>query len=762
MVSKLSLALIVTGLLCATSVAAREIDAGVAITDSEAMQELETRGFALSALFQPGWRRGAETRVLNNAEFADVAPIKALRDVVRAEFRKYNDNFLQRFREAEGSFGVGTGPDYRRFERNYLDSSAARFELVGVINRMDRGYRTPDSCGEIRLIYRLAYKTKAKDMVKTTAVENGRTVVRMKRTADVMVDVQSRMPMTINMVLRARPPGPAAGATSVTCQDLARRWIAAGESGRKGKALAQLLMADGGALATVEPAQIDRMETNIQVIRVPSTQMGEFGGNAEYLLHVFKWDPGARAFSMAKLENQIDREALLTDPAKLARLKAWLFTPEQMHALAEGTITIPEEFLAERAITSAPGGTARATNRPFLGIVSDAEADDAYRRLEAAARRIDPEGRLRNISSGFGLQQRLNDITCTGCHQSRAIGGFHFLGADWTSTIKRLPPNAIFVAGSPHFYGDLPRRRGIVEAIAAGRPADFMRGFSMRPRQTTGRSTKTVFPASFDPLRNGEGSNCYQPPGPGSSADPSFADWTCAAGLVCRAMHESALEPGMGVCMVDQPTKAALERNLSEESVKAQQKRLKIGQPYLFGRFTYRVVEDGRDPRIKRYRDAYCTTLDTLNNKPRRMQPRPPPGACLPTPGSKGNQPRDIDAAYQKGGFFGGMHRVLGCTEPTAKGTVCATEAGNGFNSCIDQLSDGKTSFTPCLTSVAQPATLQACSVTQPCRDDYVCLATRTSLSTRLGACLPPYFLFQFRIDGHPVPPEGPASDDPL
>jgi len=34
-----------------------------------------------------------------------------------------------------------------------------------------------------------------------------------------------------------------------------------------------------------------------------------------------------------------------------------------------------------------------------------------------------------------------------------------------------------------------------------------------------------------------------------------------------------------------------------------------------------------------------------------------------------------------------------------------------------------------------------------PCRDDYICAE---SFVPERGVCVPPYFLFQFRVDGHP------------
>ena len=754
----LALALALMLVPAVSSAQNRDITAGVAITDSDTMQELEGSGYALSALFGESWHRGAKPAVLDNSKLADLPAFRAMRANVRTEFALYNASYLDRFPVAkkEGWFGIGTKPFHRKFERNWLDSAAARFELVGVVNRMDRAFHTPATCGEIRFIYRLAYKVQAHDVetfVNAKGEEDLRLTSRKIRT-------ESRLPMTINLVLRARN-APAAGTTAaVSCQEIARRWLAAGDSRKSGRELARLLIADGGALALVDPSQIDRIETNIQVTRVPSTVVASFGGNAEYLLHIFKWDPATRGFTRARLENQVDRVALLKDPAKLAALKAWLFKPERLHQLVEGTIEIPEEFLAYRAVTSAPGGTARATNRPFLGLITSQEADAFLAEHGAAARQLDPEQKLRSVLSPLGLSQRLTDITCTGCHQSRAIGGFHFLGADWTSSIRELPQNSIFVAGSPHFYGDLPRRRAVIEEIASGKrleDVDFGRGFSMRPRRT-GRGGKVIFPARFDGLRNGWGSNCIVEPPRGTSKDASFDDWTCnsAQGLVCKALHESVHEPGLGVCIhrvrLDSPTGKGVADVRKPDS-----SGLRIGDPFLFGRLTTRDPATGKAAAATAasFQDDYCATEDILNGR------RAEPGRCLPVPGAR-NGPDYKGAAYQGGGFFGGMHKRKGCANVPSGTAVCGNEAGRHFTTCAVTLTrNGTSSFVPCLSKpfASDKATLRACNVLMPCRDDYVCLATTETSRTSLGACLPPYFLFQFRLDGHPYPPEGPAPE---
>jgi hypothetical protein len=91
-------------------------------------------------------------------------------------------------------------------------------------------------------------------------------------------------------------------------------------------------------------------------------------------------------------------------------------------------------------------------------------------------------------------------------------------------------------------------------------------------------------------------------------------------------------------------------------------------------------------------------------------------------------------------GFPGGMcAEVCGSDAPEA---ICGSIALlTPFNHCVAR---GEP-FTRCLAEQTRPAGLRRCDPETPCRDDYLC--ARISGST--GACLPPYFLFQMRVDGH-------------
>jgi hypothetical protein len=94
-------------------------------------------------------------------------------------------------------------------------------------------------------------------------------------------------------------------------------------------------------------------------------------------------------------------------------------------------------------------------------------------------------------------------------------------------------------------------------------------------------------------------------------------------------------------------------------------------------------------------------------------------------------------------GFPGGMcARACAALRP---GERCGSIAVlDGFNTCLARHEP----FEQCIQAHARPAALRACSDSEACRDNYVCARTASGE----GACIPPYFLFQLRVDGHVLP----------
>jgi hypothetical protein len=492
------------------------LERGAAITDPLSLRELDSRRLGLSRVMLP--ERSADTPLANSELFAlpSMAPVrKALDD----EFDKY----ILRHKASlpNETIGVGSSYDFQLFDRAQLYSPDTRFVLAGIINRMDRAYVHQANCGEIRLIYRLT---------RTDAPETGDG------------SASQRLPMTLNVVLKAKGDHAIDGSgVAVTCAEIARRWLAAADLPLTGAELAEKLTAKDGALELIRPEDIDRIETNLQIAHAPKSEVRDF--RTDYLLKVFDYNARSGMFEQSPLENQIDRDRILAD-AKLRReFKAWLLDPAHFSELDRGAILIPEKFLAHGAIAPSPVGFAASNLQPAFGLVQgdDAPADPVFKEddVVAALKKAAERGiALQNIRSVAGFERRLNDVTCSGCHQTRGIGGFHFPGVDWMAA---RPSNSTVVPASPHFFGDQIRRRDILAALRDGKRPDYSRGFSSRPQL---RGSSELAGSEY---QDGWGAHCYLQHANAADNDTSFKSWTCAAGLACQPVGSASR---MGMCFV--------------------------------------------------------------------------------------------------------------------------------------------------------------------------------------------------------------------
>ena len=495
---------------------AAALERGTAIIDPLALRELDRGRFALSRVLLPA--RPVDAPIANSELFAlpSLAPVrKALDD----EFERY----IVRHKAdlPNETIGVGSSYDFQLFDRAQLYSSGSRFVLAGIVNRMDRAYLASANCGEIRLIYRLT---------RTDMFETGGAAA------------SPRLPMTLNVVLKAKADDAVDGKLkAITCPEIARRWLAAADSTLTGAELAAKLTAKDGALDLIGPENIDRIETNLQIAHAPKSAVRDF--RTDYLLKVFHYDAQARLFEEAPLENQIDRERILADENLKREFKAWLLDPAHFRELDRGTILIPEKFLATGAIAATPVGFMPSNLQPAFGLVQDdgAGADPVFRESDVvAALKKATEGvtALQNIRSLAGFERRLNDVTCSGCHQTRGIGGFHFPGVDWMAA---KPSNSTVAPASPHFFGDQIRRRDILTAVRDGRSPDYSRGFSSRPQL---RGSTELAGTEYD---DGWGAHCYLQRPNAADNDRSFKSWTCAEGLACQVAGQASR---MGMCFV--------------------------------------------------------------------------------------------------------------------------------------------------------------------------------------------------------------------
>jgi hypothetical protein len=492
------------------------LERGAAITDPLALRELDRGRFGLGSVLMP--MRSADAPITNSQLFSlpSMAPVrKALDD----EFERY---VARRAAGQSGeTVGVGSSYDLQLFDRALLYSPDSRFVLAGIVNRMDRAYLAEANCGEIRLIYRLT---------RTDMPEAGDAAT------------SPRLPMTLNLVLKAK----AAHATTrdgaaITCAEIARRWLATADSPLTGAGLAEELLSSDGPLDLIDPENIDLMETNLQIAHAPKSATRDF--RTDYLLKVFRYNAQNRMFEQVPLENQIDRERILADDRLKRDFRAWLLDVGHIGELDRGTILIPEKFLATAAIAATPAGFAASNLQPAFGLVQGdgANADPLFRASDVVAalqKAVERGVDLQNIRSVAGFERRLNDVTCSGCHQTRGIGGFHFPGVDWMAA---HPSNSTVVPASPHFFGDQIRRRDILMSLRDGRPPDYSRGFSSRPQL---RGSAELAGTEYD---DGWGAHCYQQKSDAADNDRSFRSWTCAEGLACQVVGNASR---MGMCFV--------------------------------------------------------------------------------------------------------------------------------------------------------------------------------------------------------------------
>ncbi|WP_025032091.1 hypothetical protein [Bradyrhizobium sp. DOA9] len=478
---------------------------GTAITDPALLRKLDqSNTLTISRLLSP--ERTSDVPLTTEPMFASLPQLKAILPAIDAEFERYIAWYKATY--PGETIGVGEGFDAQLFDLANLKSREARFVLAGIVNRMDRAYVSEESCGEIRLIFRLARFDGGPDGGKTAM----------------------RLPMTFNLVMKARDARQTDGnGKPISCAEIARRWLDNGDW--------QGLI---GSRAPLDDAMLDRIETNIQVSVARKSALHDF--RSDYLLKVFRYDAASRTFEESTLENQIDRDRMLADDALRRDFKTWLLAPENLRAFDRGTVLIPERFLARAAIVPTPAGLDASALQPEFGLMQgEGRGDPVFTDndvvgalKQAAARGLD----MQNVRSVAGFQRRLNDVTCAGCHQTRGIGGFHFPGVDW---LAEKPSNSTIVPASPHFFGDQLRRRDILTAFAAGKSPDFSRGFADRP-QTRG-STELA----GSEYQDGWGAHCSLQNAGSGTPDRSFTSWSCANGLACQA---AAASRRIGMCFI--------------------------------------------------------------------------------------------------------------------------------------------------------------------------------------------------------------------
>ena len=320
-------------------------------------------------------------------------------------------------------------------DMRWLKTNAAHFRLVGVVNRLDRRdfhqLSGETGCGEVRLVYRLAYAFRKDGKGKL---------------------LSSRMPFNFNAVFDAMPDADGG------CVGVAGRWTPAIDENVDAGWLA------GGPL-DLSALTFRQLELNAQVVRFPSGQEPEFGGQAVYLMRIFGID--GDKVSELPLENTPDVAA----HRRRRRAEGASSRPmsrQMPRRSTRASTRCPNEFLATQGRLVVD--LRQRARRPTIRSRALFSPDDF-----AGARSLAGE---RWSRSPKALLERLDNGTCQGCHQSGATAGFHFIGLDDDYT---SPLNRIEVGISPHLHAELPRRAAYVSAVREEREPNRFRPLSFAP-----------------------------------------------------------------------------------------------------------------------------------------------------------------------------------------------------------------------------------------------------------------------------------------
>lgn len=668
--------LVVLALACAIALAALPALAAPArlpaaelvldVLDPATLARLEADGYGLGdVLGAPAARMTADLTAASTAFRTLADTVAADIDALRAEMAATGRPL---FEVTDGNVG-------RVLDRRWLASPLAGFRLVAVINRLDRRdfaelTRPGESCGEVRLIYRLAYSFERRP-------PGGKGTTRYA----------SRLPFALNVVYEA--PASAWG----DCAAFARAAVPA-EPVDGPEAVAAFLAS--GPLDRARLA-LKQIEVNAQIVRFPSGMETTFGGQAVYLMRIFAADDadGALTLTEEPLENTPDVARIAADVGLKARLVDYVRS--NVGAIDEGVFALPDDLAARRVFSFSTYGSARAANRPYEQLLAPADLADALPETSAAT--------LSLVRSPAGLIARLDQATCSGCHQAGATAGFHVLGLD---DAEASPLNRVALGVSPHAYAERPRRAAYAEAVSAGRAPDRFRPPSAAPPADWTAGAPVHIPA-------GAGMMCPLDAAGGDQA----ATWSCAAGLACTAI---STEEGGGVhfgqCLPP-PEKVF------------------SGLPCLEG-----TIVTGDEPWLDRFTPGRQLSSFEKRASPTGYTCRPPVGGA---PGGLAYRQCDAaDKAFK--GFSGGA----------MANEVCALAGGKAFDTCV-----ASNNFADCLKASVLRGNRMACGGDRFCREDFLCqafppdVAKVERLPAGTGFCSPTYFLFQLRLDGHPDPMKG-------
>ena len=576
-------------------------------------------------------------------------------------------------RELHDALKFPAGNVGRYFDTRWLSSSSGFFQLIGIINRLDKqDFYHDNLCGDIRFIYRLAYS------------QDG---------------ASSRLPFTMNVVWRPK---------SNDCSKMSRLWAKSKDQGKENRFSDPVWIQKN--LLSPEKFEFEKIEINMQLVRFPSGLETDFAGQALYLLRVYSFEKSENGLFLQEegLENTPNVLGINADVALYEQLLT--FVKEHVEDIDKGTYLLPQELLAKEVISYSTIGINRLANRPFSVIQSNSGTFLTDMKQEWG--RLQMKKDLHWVNSAETLIDRLNNGSCQGCHQASSTAGFHFLGEE-DEEINGIT-NRLQIPFSSHFLEDQKRRQKYLAKLASEQEIDTFRPHSLF--RSTKRQVNDV---------------CIPDEWSSHFIDPS--SFSCPSDTSCSVVSE---DPNSGLQYGSCISKEELIR--AGESCIDVVLSGEVSKGYLYNVHSYErtLTQNLRYsiPSNKTFSDK------TYNCRPTRI------GVPL------GRAYRRCTKSEREfGNFLDG--EVL---RKDVLPEICAVVGGRKFDSCVEK------DFHSCLSSIVARGMVDSCSEHNFCREDYICQVLPYQLKgveagtflteAGIGFCTPTYFMFQLRLDGHPVP----------
>ena len=598
------------------------------------------------------------------------------------------------------------GDEPRHFDYRWLNSKFGYLKLIAVVNRLDRVDFNPNSCGEVRFIYRLSYQSPKSN---------------------------SSMPFLVNIV-KQYPK-------AENCARFAKNWLLSAEQSKSFREAGSNASKKFGEFVRnniLTNLSFKQLEVNFQSLRFTSGYMHDFGGQAMYIQRIFRTKDGK--LEPMELENTPDVLAVEKKPELLKKFIEYLKSGDHLEKLDQGVLNIDFDstFLAKQAVSWSTLGRARTANKPYSRL---------FQNKTELLNSIDIS-KLKFIKSHEALVERLNNLTCMGCHQSSGTAGFHMLGFADNKFSHGF--NRQELPFSPHVFAESFRREAYTSALANGKTPNVFRPLSNFPKA---RWHETAGVPSFDSM--GIGQMCL-------ISQTHFSKGpSCETDTICKkTVTSKGIDVLFGECIRE---KQALAGSACWQGEITENQSLPIDRgpipTYNFFAFQDKWQLKGSLPSAQGYK---CVL--------------PQSGAPL------GRSSRSCSADEEN---FTKIKLDKGAI-PTE---ICANQGGNGFDLCAATGDSGA-----CLEARVVRSMLDTCYPGHFCREDYICQKfpeynniseahystkkdgkrinqsspskisgefIKTAQSNHVGFCVPTYFLFNMRLDGHPSPMTGLPPGEP-